>query len=188
MFADLVKKTRSYRRFDNAVSIERATLEGLVDLARISSSGGNLQPLKYILSCDAETNAKIFPTLRWAGYLKDWKQPEPAEQPTGYIVILRDNEITTNFVIDHGIAVQTMKLAAADQGLGGCIIGTVDRPVLKEALEIAARYEILLVLAVGKPIEEVVLEDVKDGDIRYYRDDKQVQHVPKRTLNEVILG
>lgn len=187
MFAELVRKTRSFRRFDQSTPVNRQTLEELIDLARLSSSGGNLQPLKYKISCDPETNAKIYDCLKWAGYLKEWDGPEENERPTAYIVILRDNEVTTNFIIDHGIALQTMKLAAVERGLGGCVVGTINRATLREVLDISSRYEILIVLALGKPVEEVVLEDATDGDIRYWRDDKGVHHVPKRSLSEVLL-
>ncbi|MCD6107598.1 MAG: nitroreductase family protein, partial [Caldisericaceae bacterium] len=66
MFKDLVSKNRSYRRFYQEVSVKRETLEELVDLARLSPSARNAQPLKYILSSDPEKNVLIFPCLAWA--------------------------------------------------------------------------------------------------------------------------
>ena len=187
MFTDLVKKNRSYRRFDAAVPVKRETLESLVDLARHTASGGNLQPLKYKLVCDTEGCKAMLPALRWAGYLTHWEGPTASEAPTGYIMVMRDNEITTNFIIDHGIAAQTIMLGAVEKGFGGCIIGTLDRQILRTAFDIPARYEILLVLALGKPTEEVVIEEAEAGTIKYWRDDKDTHHVPKRPLSEVIL-
>jgi hypothetical protein len=68
------------------------------------------------------------------------------------------------------------------------MIGSLDRDKLRQALSIGEQYEILLVLALGKPKEEVVLEAVgPEGDTKYYRDDKGVHHVPKRSLDELIL-
>jgi len=189
MLEDIVKASRSYRRFHEEKPIEPETLKGLVDLARLSPSAANLQPLKYIISADPELNARIFPTLAWAGYLKDWPGPAKGERPSAYIVILGDTEITRNFGCDHGIAAQSIMLGAAEKGLGGCMIGSIDRQKLREALHIPDRYEILLVLALGYPKERVMLEEVpQDGDIRYYRDPEGVHHVPKRRLDDIMLA
>jgi nitroreductase len=186
---DLVLKTRSYRRFDPEVPIQLETLKALVDLARLSASAANRQPLKYILSCDPQTNAHIFPHTRWAGYLQDWGGPAEGERPTAYVVILGDTEVSVNFGCDHGIAAQSIMLGATEKGLGGCMIGSIDRARLHEELDIPERYEILLILALGKPAETVVLEEVgPDGDIKYYRDAEDVHHVPKRPLDELILS
>ena len=188
MFRDLVLKNRSYRRFDASQPIGRQTLVHLVDLARFIPSGRNLQPLKYLIAYTPERNDLIFACLSWAGYLKDWDGPTEQERPTGYIVILGDKRLTTNFGIDPGIAAQTILLGAVEHGLGGCMIGSVNRPLLASALGISDNLEILLVLALGKPVEQVVLEPVNDdGNIRYYRDDTGVHHVPKRGLDEVLI-
>ena len=188
MLRDLIIKNRSYRRFYQDVTIERATLRELVDLARLSASGSNLQALKFRLSCDANENAKVFACLGWAGYLKDWPGPEEGEQPSAYIAILGDKEISQSFGVNPGIAAQSILLGATEKGLGGCIIGSVDKPKLAEVLEIPGRYEILLVLALGKPKETVVLEVVgPEGDVKYWRDSQGVHHVPKRPLDEILL-
>jgi len=188
MLAELVRRNRSYRRFHESERIQEETLRELVDLARLSASSGNKQPLKYVLSCDPETNARIFPCLAWAGYLKDWNGPAEGERPSAYIVILGDREISSSFGVDHGIAAQTILLGAAERGLGGCMVGSILREELRLALGIPERYEILLVVALGKPAEKVVLEEAgRDGDIRYYRDAEGVHHVPKRPLEEVIV-
>ena len=188
MLFDLVQRTRSYRRFDQNVSISIETLRDLVGLARLSASGANKQPLKYVLSCDTETNALVFPHTRWAGYLPDWPGPQEGERPAAYIVILDDTEISASAGCDHGIAAQSMMLGATERGLGGCMLGALDRPKLRAVLDIPERYEILLVLALGKPAEKVLVEDIgPDGDIKYYRDGQDMHHVPKRTLPELIL-
>jgi nitroreductase len=189
MIKDLIIKNRSCRRFYQEIVIERQTLRGLVELARLSPSAANLQPLKYILSCEPEKNALIFPHLGWAGYLKDWPGPAEGERPPAYIIILGDTEITISFGCDHGIAAQSILLGATERDLGGCIIGTVEREGLSKALDIPSRFEILLVLAIGKPKEKVVIETVgSDRNIEYWRDSKDVHHVPKRHLDEIIVG
>jgi len=185
---DLILKTRSYRRFDGQATIELETLKELVDLARLSASGPNIQPLKYILSADPATNARIFPLTRWAGYLQGWSGPAEGERPAAYVVALGDTELRREFDRDLGIAAQTIMLAATERGLGGCMIGSIDREQLRAVLDVPERYKILLVLALGKPAEKVVLEPVgPDGNIRYYRDQDGVHHVPKRSLEEIIL-
>ena len=188
MIKDLILKNRSYRRFYQDHKISTGDLKELVDLARLSASGKNLQPLKYYLSADSITNEKIFSTLAWAGYLKDWDGPGEGEKPAGYIVILGDTRLTKNYFCDHGIASQSMLLGAVEKGLGGCIFASIKREKLKELLKIEDHFEILLVLALGKPKEEVVTEDIVDDNIKYYRDENQVHHVPKRTLQEIIIS
>ena len=188
MLEDLIRKNRSYRRFHQDVPVNLETLRALVNLARLSASGSNLQPLKYILSYEPETNARIFPHTRWAGYLKGWPGPAEGERPAAYIVILGDTEIRKSFGCDHGIAAQSIMLGAAERGLGGCMIGSIDRTELRQVLDIPEQYEILLILALGKPKETVVLEEVgPDGSVKYYRDADGVHHVPKRSLDELIL-
>lgn len=188
MIHDLILKNRSYRRFFGDRAVSEKTLKELVDLARLSASSANLQPLKYILACKPQKNALIFPHLRWAGYLKDWPGPAEGERPAAYIIILGDTEIGKSFSCDHGIAAQSILLGAAERGLGGCMVGSIDREGLRKALEISPRYEILLALALGKPKEKVVIEAVKDkGDIKYWRDKKDTHHVPKRRLEDIIL-
>lgn len=188
MFRDLVLANRSYRRFHEEYAIERQELIRLVGLARCTASGANLQPLKYVLSCTRERNELIFPSLAWAGYLTDWGGPAPGERPSAYIVILGDKEIRSGDYCDHGIAAQTILLGATEAGLGGCMIGAINRERLRNDLNIPERFDILLVIALGKPSETVVLEDVRgDGSIKYYRDANDVHHVPKRTLDEIIV-
>ena len=188
MIKDLLLKNRSYRRFRGEVAVDLKVLEELVDLARFCPSAANLQPLRYILSCETKKNALIFPHLKWAGYLKDWPGPKKEERPAAYIIILSDKEIKRAYNCDHGIAAQSILLGAVERGLGGCMIGSIDRNGLRKALNILQRYEIMLVLALGKPNETVILEDVdSSGNIKYWRDEKNRHHVPKRKLAEIII-
>lgn len=185
---ELIKSNRSCRRFDASHAIDRDMLRGLVEHARFSASAANLQPLKYVLSHDRARNDEIFSCLVWAAYLTDWNGPLEMEQPTGYIVILGDKTITENFRCDHGIAAQSILLAAREKGLAGCMIAAFNPKLLRTILALEDRYEILLVLAIGKPVEKAVIQDLEHGgDIRYFRDKEGVHHVPKRTLDEVIL-
>ncbi len=189
MLSELVRKTRSYRRFDQTHHLSREVLDQLVGLARLSASGANLQPLKYILSCEQKTNEAIFSTLAWAAYLKDWPGPGEGERPTAYVVVLLDKEISKSGGVDHGIACQNILLGAVEMGLGGCMLATIDREALRRVLEIPERYDILLVVALGKPVEKVVIDEIEPGEsIKYYRDEQGMHHVPKRRLEEIVLA
>lgn len=188
MLRRLVEINRSYRRFDQNHSIREEDLKELIELARITPSSANLQPLKYLLSCTPERNNLIFPHLAWAGYLKEWPGPVEGERPSAYIVILRDKDISSSESCDHGITAQTILLGAAERGLGGCMIGNISRGAFVNDLDIPEHLEVLLVLALGKPIEEVKMEPVGgDGDMKYWRDDQGVHHVPKRSLEDILI-
>lgn len=188
MLRELIKKNRSYRRFYEDHTVDRDTLKELIDLARLSASAANRQPLKYIPITDPDLRETVFDNLSWAGYLKDWPGPEPGERPAAYIIILHDTDISENCWCDPGIAAQSMLLGATEEGLGGCLFGAVSRKELRKALDIEDKYDILYVLALGKPQEEVKLETVgDDGDIKYWRDEEGVHHVPKRPLEEIII-
>ena len=189
MIADLIRNNRSFRRFYQDHVLDLKTLKDLVDLARLSASAANLQPLRYILSVDSQKNAQIFSCLAWAAYLKDWNGPEEGEKPSAYIIVLSDSEKANDFVgYDCGIASQSILLGAREKGLAGCMIASIKREQLRNLLEINPRYKILLVIAIGKPKEEVVIETVgSDGNIRYWRDSDGVHHVPKRNLKDIII-
>ena len=188
MLRDLITANRSTRRFDESHAVDRGTLVELVDLARLSASGGNGQPLKFILSADAATNAAIFANLAWAGFLKDWPGPGEGERPVAYVVIVCDTDIAQGAGVDHGIAAQSILLGAVEKGLGGCILGAINHTGLRTALSLDNRYEILLVLALGAPGETIQIEPVPpDGKTANRRDDAGVHHVPKRSLDEIIL-
>ena len=186
---ELVRQTRTHRRFKENQPISRETLLELVDLGRLSACGNNRQPLKYYLSWEPERNAVVFPNLVWARQLKDWGGPAPGERPAAYIIVLGDHEVSESFGCDHGIASQSIMLGATENGLRGCMIGSVNRKALQQALNIPERYEILLVLALGVPGETVVLEPMPaSGNTAYWRDAQGVHHVPKRSLEDIIIG
>ena len=184
---DLVYRTRSYRRFKESHHINIEILEGLVDLARMSASAANRQPLKYLLFNTPDFCEKIFSSVAWAAYLKEWNGPAKGERPSAYIIILGDNSIAESFSVDHGIAAQSMMLGATEEGLGGCMIASIRREALRNDLKIPEKFEILLILALGKPAEKILIEEIKDNDVKYWRDDYGCHHVPKRPLDELII-
>jgi nitroreductase len=188
-FRELMERNRSRRKFDESRPVSADDLVELVDLVRFMPSGRNLQPLKYIVTADPAQCAEIFPLLGWAGYLADWKGPAEGERPTGYIIMLLDKDLSDTPHCDHGIACQSLMLGAVDKGFGGCIIATVNRKKLAALFDIPDRFEILMVLALGVPAQEVVLESLpSDGSIKYWTGEDGRHHVPKRGLDEILVG
>jgi nitroreductase len=189
MIEDLIKSNRSCRRFFQQEAISVETLRWLVNLARLSASAANLQPLKYILSNEPDKNELIFSCLAWAAYLRDWPGPPDGERPSAYIIMLGDFHIAKSFGTDMGIAAQSILLGAREKGLAGCMLGSINKGLLQEMLQITNRFEILLVIALGKPKEIAVLEEVgPGGGIEYWRDEQGVHHVPKRPLEDIIIS
>ncbi len=188
MLLDLVKKTRSCRRFKQDIPISRQELLDLVNLARLGASASNIQPLKYMLSYTPAEAAAVFPHTAWASHYKDWSGPEAGERPAAYIIILGDQDLTNNYWCDHGIAAQNIVLGATEKGLGSCIIGAFNAKGLRRNLQIPERYDILLIIALGTPAETIILETVtaKQG-IKYWRDNEGAHHVPKRSLEELLV-
>ena len=184
MLRDLLLRNRSYRRFQQQ-PLDEQTLVELIELTRLCPSAANRQPLKYVLAWRPEQNAKIFPHLRWAAALAPWPGPAEGERPAGYIVILGDTRVWRRWDWDCGIVAQSMLLGAAERGLGGCMIASIDQPGIRAALDLPDHLEVLLVVALGSPSETVVLEDGSPDERPYWRDADDVHHVPKRPLAEV---
>ncbi len=186
MIRDLIIKNRSYRRFDTTVKITFKQIERWIELARFSASGRNMQPLKYAVCTDEQINEKIFPNLGWAGFLTNWKGPAENERPVAYIAVLHDKVLSDNYYCDDGIAIQSILLGAVEDGFGGCIIGSVNKREVTKILNLPDNLEILWLIALGKPAEKCVLEEMKNNDIKYWRDSDEIHHVPKRALSEII--
>ncbi len=187
MIRDMIIKNRSYRRFFQNHVIETSLLEDLIDLARLSPSAANLQRLRFKI-CNTEVeNEKVFSTLSWAGYLKDWKGPEIGERPSAYITILSTEKDTRKVACDAGIACQSILLGAVESELRGCIFGSVKRDELQQLLKIPKKYSINYVIALGKPKENIKLEFIENNDIKYWRDKNGTHHVPKRKLKDIII-
>ena len=184
----LAEKSRSIRSFRPDGAPDAETLHRLAEIIRYCPSSGNLQPLRCRLVYTEDECRAVFGTLRWAAYLPEGTVPPHGRHGISYIVLLNDTAVapkTEAFLRDIGIAAQTILLYAADNGLGGCMIGNVDAAALKERLRLEDRYDVALVLALGVPDESPVIVDAT-GDIRYYRRDG-VQYVPKRSVRELIL-
>ena len=188
MIKELILKNRSYRRFHENERLSKEQLMEWVELARVSGSARNAQSFKYLLITEKPECEKLFPLLAWAGYLKDWTGPQKGERPAAYLVMLNDTSISTNYYCDHGISAQSILLGAVEAGYGGCILASVNRNKLTRIFSLPVQFEVIQVLALGKPSETVVLEEMKDGNYKYWRDEQGVHHVPKRPLQELIFS
>ncbi|NOY50343.1 MAG: nitroreductase family protein [Chlorobi bacterium] len=188
MLKELVYKNRSYRKFNSSRKVSDEELRYLVDLARVSASSKNKQPLKYKLVTDDDDVEYVFNQLKWAWYLKDWKGPAQDERPTAFIVVFLDEQINDNALIDIGIASQTILLGSVEKGLGGCIIRTVNRYNMRKRFNYPDNLELVQVIAIGEPMQDVKIVDVEEnGSIEYFEDEDKVHYVPKRSMKDIIL-
>jgi len=188
---DLVLQNRSYRGYDNSVRQTKEELMELVDYARLMPAAKNVQPLKYFLAYEKEVVDQIQPHTKWAGLLADLSLPFEGTEPTSFIVVLQDTEIEANlaqFKNDVGIVAATITLAAAEKGLGCCMIGAYSGAGVKEVMQLPENLSPVLVIALGKPDEKIVLTDAEDGNVAYYRDENNVHYVPKRRLEDIIVN
>ncbi len=190
MLKDLLKQSRSYRSFDEDIKPTYEQLLNWIDHTRYCPSSINLQVLKFCPVTEPEVCAPLLSLTRWAGKLKDIKLPPKGHTPTAYIVICSDASVTPtaeSFQKDVGICAQTIMLAAAENGFGGCMIGSYQKEKLSSLLALPAHLVPQLVLALGKPDETVELADeAEDGSVTYYRENG-VHYVQKRTLENIII-
>lgn len=190
-FRKLTIADRTVRRFREKEALSSETLERLVELTRYCHSGRNVQSLRYVPVIETEMRAKIFPTLKWAGYFKDWDGPEEGERPVAYLIQCLDTFYGKDCLCDDGLQLEAICLGMRTLGLGGCIIKAFNAPMLSKILSLDSRYIPLYVLALGYPAEDVLIEDMsgeEDADFKYFRTSDGVHHVPKRPLPELIIG
>jgi nitroreductase len=178
-----IKSRRTIRKYLQTAVPEEVLLK-CVEAAIFSPSGGNLQPLRYVIVNDAKLLKQVFSTLSWAVYLPDYG-PTEEEMPRAYIVLLLDKNGRTP-THDASIASMSISMVAYDEGLGSCILASVDRKKLKKVLNVPESLDVALVVALGYPAENPVVEPVSDGNIKYWLDKNGVLHVPKRAIKDIV--
>ena len=190
-FKELVKKNRSYRSSDESVRISEEELKGFVDVARYAASSINRQTLKFRLVYTEEEVAIVRPLTKWAAGLPGMQIPPLGHHAAAFIVICEDMGISTvekSYLKDTGICAQTIMLAAVEAGYGGCMIGNFRPEEVSKALQIPEGIVPQLILALGKPDEEITIVPAgKDGNVKYYRDEAGRHYVPKRALEDILL-
>ena len=187
MLKELLLKNRSYRRFYQHITIDNTSLLNWIDNSRLGASGRNAQSLKYKIVNHTNDNQKVFECLKWAGYLTNWEGPVEGEKPAAYILIYNDENISKNYFCDDGIAIQNILLSAVEEGFGGCIIKVFDAEKLKRLFPVQENLIPIEILALGKPKEQVIITEMKNNDIKYWRDEKEIHYVPKRKLDDILL-
>lgn len=183
-FLELIKSRRSIRRFKQE-PIDRGTLVELVETARCAPAGGNVQSLEYIIVDRPEITSRIFEQLAWAGHVRPRRNPDKGQEPVAYIIVLNDATIKKNAADDAAAAIENMLLAAKSLGIGSCWLGSIDRDKVRSILSIPENYKIDSIVALGFPAEKPIMEDCTSDDTRYYLDDNDVLHVPKRPLKKI---
>lgn len=189
---ELVQKNRSYRGYNSQRAITREELLQMVECARLCPSSINVQPLKYYLAWEKNVVDRIQPCTGWAKALPEMNLPHEGMCPTAFIVICQDKSIDSSlarYQRDVGIVAQTILLAATEMGLGGCMIGSFQAGEVRSALNLPENLAPALVVAIGEPAEKIVLTDIgPDGSTKYYRDENDTHYVPKRALEDLIVG
>lgn len=191
MIRDLARKSRSWRGYDESRKVSREELVEMVECARLCPSSVNMQPLKYYLAWEEEQVKKIQPLTKWARALQPMELPHKGHCPTAFIVICQDTALQPSiprFQKDIGIVAQTMLLAATEMGLGGCMIGNFSPAEVSTVRGLPPHLKPVLVIALGKPDEKIVLTELHPGESHhYYRDENDVHYVPKRPLADLIV-
>ena len=191
MIKDLIKKNRSVRGYDNSRDVTIEELREMVDCARLSASSVNMQPLKYILVNTVDGKARVLKQVSFAAKLSTLKLPHRGSEPIAYIVICQDEQISkseTGFLRDAGIVAQSITLAATELGLGACMLGYFSPDKLRQALDLSENLKPLLVISLGKSVEDVRIVEIEEGESTdYYRDEAGIHYVPKRKLDDVII-
>lgn len=182
---DLIKSRRSIRRFEQK-PIAEELLRSFVDAARLAPSGANMQPLKYKIVNEPDLVRQVFEQTKWAGYLPDWN-PTAEEAPTAFIAVCVDTDIKkADDFCDIGAAAQNIFLTALEQGIGSCWLGAINKPEISRILHIEPPMKLHTVIGLGYPAEQSETAEYADS-VKYYYDKSGVLHVPKRSLEDVLL-
>ena len=181
---ETILKRRTIRKFKQA-AIPDLVLEKLVNAGHVSPSGGNMQPLEYIIVRNQELLEAVFKHLKWAAYIVPEGVPKENEKPAAYIIIIANkNPGSTSTSYDLGAAAMSILLTAWEDGLGGCWIKAFDKSGLKKLLGVSDIFEVDSVIALGYRDEAPVREE-SDTEIKYWKDPKGVMHVPKKRVRTV---
>ncbi|MCD5397554.1 nitroreductase family protein [candidate division NPL-UPA2 bacterium] len=182
---EAILKRRTIRRFSQK-PIPPEILDKLINAARLAPSAANLQPSEYIVVDEPGPVSQVFSTLHWAGYIVPEGNPPPGERPVAYIIVLTNNKkAEMSGVNDAAAAIENILLAALEEGIGSCWLGSIEREVLQKLLDVPDHCLIDSVIALGYPRESPAVEEMKDS-IKYWKDEEGLLHVPKRKLADIL--
>ena len=183
----LMEWCRTYRRFDQAKPIPENVLEHIMEAARLANSASNRQQLRFLVVKSPEMVEKLFTFTHWAAILpKELGQPKDGEHPVLFIVPTYEASEKAKWTdVDIGIAETRMTIAAAAEGVGSCILANIERDPIRDVLGLPASTEIATIVAFGYPTHESHIVSMKDGDVKYYLDEKKDYCVPKRSREDL---
>jgi len=180
-----VVSRRTIRLFEQR-PIPADLMERIVDAARLAPSAGNQQVLELIVVQEPANCARLFEHLQWGGHVRPKRNPPEGKRPTAYVIVLiRGAESGISGVPDAAAAVENMILTAWNEGVGSCWIGSVDREEVARLFDVPSGYRIFDVVALGYPGERPVVEVLTDSH-KYWLDENDVLHVPKRPLKDIV--
>lgn len=186
---ELLKTRRTYRRFEQK-EIPQEVIDEILTAARYASSGGNKQPLSYVVVKEHDKVEQVFTKTRWAAYLPaEQGQPKDGEHPMLFIGVVVNTDINPNGDTDAGLALGNMTLAAWNRGVGSCIIGACDKKALGEMMGLTEKQTLHTVVAFGYPSHASRIVDLEGNDagaVKYYLDENRDYVVPKRKLKDVV--
>ena len=185
---DFIISRRTIRKFQQK-PVKLSVLKKIVNAGRLAPSAGNLQSLEYVIVADDAVREKIFHYIGWARYIAPEGNPKENERPVAYIIILvkKENLLVPYFKYDVGASAENITLAALEEGIGCCWIGSFNRVKIQNILKIPKEYNADLVLALGYSLESPECYEIEKGEsIKYYKDASGILHVPKRKLDDLI--
>lgn len=160
-FLDLAKKRQSVRSYDPNHPVEIDKLNYILECARLAPSACNAQPWTFVVVDQPDirektTEAIADKTLGMNHFAKN--------APIHIIVVEQSANLTSTIGgkikgkhfphIDIGIAVEHITLAAAEQGLGTCIIGWFNEKKMRKALSIPDSLRPILAITLGYSTEK----------------------------------
>lgn len=185
----LLEGRRTYRRFDQSRPLPEEVLQDMANAARLASSARNAQVLRFVFVTQPEAVEAVFGHVHFAGALPpELGQPKEGQHPTAFVIMTCAHEDAKAMTYtDAGLAASNITLAAYAQGVGSCIMGAIDRPQIKEILQIPDDQDVLFAIALGYPTHTAVIEPMpEDGSFKYWLDDDRNYHVPKRSLDDLV--
>jgi nitroreductase len=175
---------RSIRRFQQK-KIDPKILKKMVNAARLAPSAANLQPLEFFIVDNENLCEKIFETTNWAAYIRPTWKPNKNERPVAYIIILVNEKNNPWYLRDASFAAENIVLTAESNNIGSCILCKIDREKIRKILKIPENIIIDSLVVLGYKAEQPVAVDFVDS-VKYWRDEKEVLHVPKRKFEDVV--
>ena len=147
--------------------VEQVKLDRIMECARLAPSACNAQPWKFIVVNDPELKQQVAEAAKGLGMNK-WAVQAPVvivavEERPNFSSMAGGLVKNKHFpLIDMGIAIEHICLAAAAEGLGTCIMGWFDEKKIRKLLNIPKSKRIPLLITLGYPAKETRKKSRKD--------------------------